>query len=95
MCRWSPDGVDTLEGISRVVFKLMLDVFNDIERGVRSEGGSYHLKEMLEEVTNITQFSYNLYKKLYFSIDNNIYIACNNNILIHIFYQRKLYYNFV
>lgn len=57
MCRWSPDGVDTLGDISRTVFKLMLDVFDEIERGVRSKGSSFHLKEMLEEVININQFS--------------------------------------
>jgi len=42
----------------------MLDVFDDIGKGVRSEGSSYHLKEMLEEVININQFSYNSYKIL-------------------------------
>lgn len=58
MCRWSHDDVDTLEDISRMVFQLALDVFDDIERGVRSEGKSYHLKEMLEEVINIKLLFY-------------------------------------
>lgn len=50
MCRWSPNDVHTLEDLSRLVFQLSLDIFEDIERGVRSQGKPYHLKEMLEEV---------------------------------------------
>ncbi|AEE83258.1 Terpene synthase metal-binding domain [Arabidopsis thaliana x Arabidopsis arenosa] len=60
--RWSPDGIDTLEDISRSVFKLMLDVFDDIGKGVRSEGSSYHLKEMLEELNTLVRANLDLVK---------------------------------
>ncbi|XP_010435292.1 PREDICTED: (Z)-gamma-bisabolene synthase 1 isoform X2 [Camelina sativa] len=60
--RWSPDGVDTLEGISRIVFKLMLDVFDDIETGVRSKGSSYHLREMLDELKTLVRANLDLVK---------------------------------
>ncbi|VVB05221.1 unnamed protein product [Arabis nemorensis] len=33
--RWSPDEVDTLEEMSRLVFQLTLDVFDDIERELK------------------------------------------------------------
>ncbi|KAG7543170.1 Terpene synthase N-terminal domain [Arabidopsis thaliana x Arabidopsis arenosa] len=60
--RWSPDGVDTLGDISRTVFKLMLDVFDEIESGVRSKGSSFHLKEMLEELKTLVRANLDLVK---------------------------------
>ncbi|XP_023635454.1 (Z)-gamma-bisabolene synthase 2 isoform X2 [Capsella rubella] len=60
--RWSPDGIDTLQDISRIIFKLALDVFEDIERGVRSEGCSYHSKEMLEEFKILVRSNLDLVK---------------------------------
>ncbi|KAG7543166.1 Terpenoid cyclases/protein prenyltransferase alpha-alpha toroid [Arabidopsis thaliana x Arabidopsis arenosa] len=60
--RWSPDGIHTLQDISRILFKLALDVFDDIERGVRSEGCSYYLKEMLEELKILVRANLDLVK---------------------------------
>ncbi|EFH39405.1 hypothetical protein ARALYDRAFT_332992 [Arabidopsis lyrata subsp. lyrata] len=60
--RWILDGVDTIGDISRTVFKLMLDVFDEIERGVRSKGSSFHLKEMLEELKTLVRANLDLVK---------------------------------
>ncbi|KAL9286652.1 (Z)-gamma-bisabolene synthase 1 [Arabidopsis thaliana] len=62
MCRWNHDGIHTLEDISRIIFKLALDVFDDIGRGVRSKGCSYYLKEMLEELKILVRANLDLVK---------------------------------
>ncbi|XP_056846600.1 (Z)-gamma-bisabolene synthase 2-like [Raphanus sativus] len=58
--RWSPNDVHTLDDLSRLVFQLSLDVFDDIEKGVRSQ--PYHLKEMLEELKILVRASLDLVK---------------------------------
>ncbi|AEE83260.1 terpenoid synthase 13 [Arabidopsis thaliana] len=60
--RWNHDGIHTLEDISRIIFKLALDVFDDIGRGVRSKGCSYYLKEMLEELKILVRANLDLVK---------------------------------
>lgn len=82
MCRWSPNGVHTLDDLSRLVFHLSLDVFDDIEKGVRSQ--PYHLKEMLEEVITTMVLFYILYyidkwKKKKHSDTDYIYILLSSS----------------
>jgi len=67
MYRWAPDhAMDKQPDYLKFVFKFILDTFEEFEKELRPEGGSFGVCATIEEVINQTLFS-NLYMSIWLS----------------------------